>query len=575
MQDYIKRIRRLGANDAVNGEVINSVVQELEHNIDLLYGAQNSLRQDKSLASLLYGNLLDYDQTGYKRFINGGQMDAIEKVIVFDSGVGTIALDEADLYDGKSFLTWSIPQGITNNIVLRRNIKVPEALLGQKILVGFKVIGYSSGIIQTGERFDIYVNNTYSGSGDSGLVNKDGIEVFKTVYGVYDLGAEETNIEISLVRSVVNTATPSSYLIRLQSVLACFHVLSNTHYELNFPTQIGPLNGVVPDINYFYDFENISVNPIPSFIFSTYINSASGTYSPYTINITSQETVGLDEFFVGPVSTGDGTGKDSGNRIDLASFLDINHKHNHITVTFSASDSYTDLIFDDGSSYELIFEGDTTIAELVVANGTYVSISTDYELKTTDVTISDSKVNFTNNGSIQNKLTLENLTVSNGDLYAETTIFSMPIASEGMVIVNQGSNVDIIIDNSIHTNASAQYGFGFSTGPIEVADHSNFSVTNNNVNLMGHIGFGDGVAKSIEVQNHSSFTYLGTGQLSTSSDDKTIKATKHSSVEIENMQMDGVTAFDDYDLSIFSSLSTTGINDITGTTVQSYVYEFQ
>ncbi len=57
MEDYIKRIRRLGADDAVNGKVINSVIQELQHNIDLLYGAQNSTRQDKNLASLFPGRL--------------------------------------------------------------------------------------------------------------------------------------------------------------------------------------------------------------------------------------------------------------------------------------------------------------------------------------------------------------------------------------------------------------------------------------------------------------------------------------------------------------------------------------
>ena len=118
MEDYIKRIRRLGGDDAVNCDVLNSVIQQLQHNIDLLYGAQNSSRQDKNLSSLIYGNMLDYDKTGYKRFVNGGQMDAIEKVLAFDASVGSTTLEEVDVYDGRSFLTWTIDSGISSNLSL-------------------------------------------------------------------------------------------------------------------------------------------------------------------------------------------------------------------------------------------------------------------------------------------------------------------------------------------------------------------------------------------------------------------------------------------------------------------------
>jgi hypothetical protein len=580
MKDYIKRIRRLGADDAVNGEVLNSVVQQLQHNIDLLYGSQTSTRQDKSLAQLLFGNVLDYDQTGYKRFVNGGNMDAIEKVIAFDVDVGTTILEEADYYDGKSFLSWAVDEGITSNVVLKRNIKIPEALQGQKILVAFKVMGFQDGSIKQSERFDVYINESYSGSGDTGLATRGDNNTFKTIYGVYDLGAEETNLEIALTRSIANGTVPSNYIVRVQSVFAGLHTLSNSSYELNFPTELGPLRGTVPDINYFYDFENVSVNPMPGFLVSSFIDGATGQNSSYTINITSQETVDLDAFFVGPVSSGDGSGKDGSNRIDYSSFLDINHKFSNITANFSPSDTYNNVIFDGATSYDIVFEGDVTISGsgLVISDSAHVNLNTDYDFEVSDITVKDSSLTITAPGisGEYGRLTLNNLNVDSGRLEVNANVFSMPIATDSTMKVENKSDVEINLDDSNNVNSSADHGFGFSSGPIEIDNYSSLTINNSNSNFLGHIGFGDGVKESIDVRGNSSLAVHGLGEVSTSSVDKTIKATKYSSVIIEDIQKDGgLTAFSGYDLSVFSSLSTTGISGISGDSVQSYVYEYE
>jgi hypothetical protein len=578
MKDYIKRIRRIGPNDAVNGEVLNSVVQQLQHNIDLLYGSQNNSRQDKSLAELLFGNILDYDQIGYKRFVNGGNMDAIEKIIAFDVSSGVTQLEEQPYYTGEYFLSWSIDENIVNNIQLIRTVKVPEALLGQKLLVGIKLMGFSAGNIITNERFDIYVNNTYCGSGDTGIISLNGENTFKSIYGVYDLGSEESSIEVRVVRSITNINTPANYIIRVQNMFVGFHVISNTSYELNFPSKLGPLSGNVPDINYFYNFDNVSVVPNPSFFFSSMVNTVSGATTPYVINITSQAQPDLDTYYVGPVGTGDQTGIDSSNRMSYTTFFGKTNSKNSLNVIFSSSSAYSDFIFDDGGVYNLTFEGDAVVSGqgLLVQNSSQVNIMTDYPFTASNINVYDSNIFFSDNGGVSaNKLTINNnFYAVNSEVVINTGIFSMPISGDGVVNILDRSFLGVILTDTDYTNNSAQYGFGFSTGNIKINNYSSLDIKNNNTNLLGHIGYGDGLSASLYVNNHSSLYAEGI-ELSTSSNIRQIKAFKHSSVEVEHIQKDGgATAFQNYDLNVFSSLSTTGISGISGTKNQSYTYEF-
>ena len=66
MEEYINRVRKLGPNDVVNGETFNTVIQQLQHNVDLLYRSQASSVQNWNISEILFGNMMDYDQIGQK-----------------------------------------------------------------------------------------------------------------------------------------------------------------------------------------------------------------------------------------------------------------------------------------------------------------------------------------------------------------------------------------------------------------------------------------------------------------------------------------------------------------------------
>jgi hypothetical protein len=575
MRDWIKNIRKLGTNDSVNGKVLNSVIQQVQHNLNLLFSSQNNTRQDKNLTELLYGNLLDYDQIGYKRFVNGGAFDTVEKILSFDALSGNVQLEEVDLYDGDYFMSWFIDEGIIDNIILSRTINIPDALMGQKLVIGCKLMGYVSGAVEEDERFDIYVNNRYCGSNDTKLSTVSGSPIFGTIYGAYDLGSEEKNIKIDIRRSSTNSATPANYMIRVQNMFVGLNTLASTSYELNFPTDLGFLNGVAPDINNFFDFENINVKPIPTFITTT--KTIDGGTGNYTINVTEAIETLQNMYYLGLNSSGDASGVDASNRMSVATFFTSLKNTSGYVLSIEGFSGYSNFTFDDGNSYDIIFEGDTTIAGtgLTVTNGTYVNINTDYELVLSNLTVNDSVLKIDNNGATTNKFTTDFLNVNNSNLSFYTVTFSMPVASDGQVKIYNNSHVNITIPSTATSNASATYGIGVSFGPIEVKDNSLLSVDCNNNTFSSHIGYGSGVEKSFIIEDYSNFKIDMEGILSTSSDNKDFEIKKHSSSLIKNMQLDGgVTSFGSYTLQYFSILSTTGIGDLVGSSVQSHIYEY-
>jgi hypothetical protein len=113
MQEYINKIRKLSHNDSLNNDVFNSTIEQLEHNIQLLYRSKASSTYNWNISELVFGNLMDYDQVGEKRYINGGLINSLEKVLTFSSTVGSVTFEEIQVLDNKYWLRWDIPSNIT------------------------------------------------------------------------------------------------------------------------------------------------------------------------------------------------------------------------------------------------------------------------------------------------------------------------------------------------------------------------------------------------------------------------------------------------------------------------------
>jgi hypothetical protein len=77
MDGYIPKIRLLSEYDTFSEDNVNSIVQQLQHNIDLLYNNMASSPNNWNVSEIIYGNMMDFDSTGQKRFSNGGRMDTI------------------------------------------------------------------------------------------------------------------------------------------------------------------------------------------------------------------------------------------------------------------------------------------------------------------------------------------------------------------------------------------------------------------------------------------------------------------------------------------------------------------
>ena len=116
LREYISRVKRLGPNDLINGDTFNGVLDELQHNIDILYNQQKSSHVTWNVSDLVFGNLKDFDSTGQQRFVNGGLYDSIEKILPFESTVGTLHFEEIELLNQQSFMRWEVPEGITSNV---------------------------------------------------------------------------------------------------------------------------------------------------------------------------------------------------------------------------------------------------------------------------------------------------------------------------------------------------------------------------------------------------------------------------------------------------------------------------
>jgi hypothetical protein len=580
VEEYLGRIKKLGSNDVVNGSTFNAVIEQLQHNIDLLYRSQASSVQNWNISELLFGNLLDYDQTGEKRFVNGGKLDSVEKILAFKSTVGAVSFEETSIMDNDAWLRFEVPPAISSNIQLIRNIVVPEALRHQSILLGFKIYATASNTAVIGERYEIYVNGEYSGTGETGITSINGKDSPKTIYGVYQLNGSESNLEVALVRSVTNGVTPSNYVVRVQNVLATLHSLSVSSFTLNYPTSGSSFIGMGADINSFYDFENNSIRVIPSFLIT---NEHLAGNSSLTVNITSMMPPVQSTYYIGLAGTGDQTGSNSSNMMSAATFFALPSFSTNQVNIYLNNDAYSDFMFDKASYVIAISSNadNVSVANVTAKNGANVIFNvtpsvSNSNLSLTNISVSEKALLKINSLGAKNVL-LNNKSLSvdeSGYVKFDVGTFSAPISS-AVFSVNNGSVVDVTLANTALTNSSTTQGFGLSTGPLQVKNNSVVSLISKNSSLSYHIGVGD-TSPSVDISNSSTLNISGFNMITTSSAVHSIAATKHSDIEILSplQTISGATAFTSYTAKYYSSLGTVSdLSSLSGNVVSSVVYQ--
>jgi hypothetical protein len=584
VEEYINRVRKLGPNDVVNGETFNTVIQQLQHNVDLLYRSQASSVQNWNISEILFGNMMDYDQIGQKRFVNGGKLDALEKVLPFNAEVGTVTFEENEVLNNDYWLRWDVPASIRDNVRLVRNIAVPEALRHQNILLAFKLAVFEGNTIKTNERYEIYVNGVYAGTGETGTTVINGIEQAKTIYGTYNLTGTETNLEISLVRSITNGDTPLNYNVRVQNVFVGLHTLGNDSFSMNFPVSGSSFVGAGADINAFYDFGNNSIRPIPSFL----INDAhlEGTGS-LTVNITAQSNISQEEYYIGISGTGNNLGTSSEDVMPVEDFYDIEtFPLSVINVNLQKSDSYDTFDFDKGN---YIVHIDDDIDEIVidtvnVCNSSSVEfVVAPHALDTTinikNLNVKDkSRFEVHPSGSQRLRFLNENIVVSDSSyLEIEAGVFSQPIISGGNNYIHNGGKALIKLPDVGMQNTDGEYAFGCSLGSCVLDHYAFLTINTDNSNLRIHFGQGEEDIP-INLDNHSHVSIKGFTQVTTSALEKIFRGRLHSSIEIfDDIQSDGgATAFDEINMELFSTFGSpvetdTFVEDL----IESFVYQIE
>jgi hypothetical protein len=565
VEEYISKHKRFDQNDFVNAEVFNAAVETLQHNIDLLFNQWKSSHVTWNVSELLFGNLLDFDSTGQKRFVNGGKMDVIEKILLFKPFVGSIRLEKKNILNNNRWLTWDIPRYLTSNVKLSRSIALPETIRHQNLLIAFKFATYQNNTVLQNERFEVYVNGVHSGSFNSGTVEINGIVEAKTGFAVYSLTGNESNILIELVRSPTNTEVPNNYSVKISNIFCGLHTLGNSAYKMNFPGCGSSFVGKNADIEAFYDFQNNAVRPIPTFLIG---NEHMEGDSSLTINVTETPLTAQTTFYVGLNGSGNNTGINSENRISFADFFALeDFSSRTITVDFEYAEGYGDMIFTSGN-FDVYLHGNTKCNKIKCIKNSYVTIQTSGDsdlIDVGDIVVQDHSNLVLKNGTGDGTLRIDAdsfLVEDFGDVYILCGTFGMDLNTSKECEISNNSTVLIELNNSAIVNADGRNGYGFSVTPINAKKFSTFQVINNNTNNLVALITRSSVRDiAIQARRHSHVSFSsGFSILATLADTPNIQAEIHSSIELQSdIQSDGgTTSFEEIVLSAYSTLGGTG-----------------
>lgn len=597
MEGYLPRIKRFSDIEAISEENINTVIQQLQHNIDLLYNNMLSSPQNWNVSEMLFGNMADYDSTGQKRFINGGKIDSIEKVLSFTASIGTPQLEVNDqlmVYNstnkiqGEKWLRLDIDEGITSNIILSRQIQIPPPLRHQNILIGVKICGFINND-HTEERFDIYVNGIHCGHGNSGVILYKGQWNIKTIYGTYSLTGEERNLDIKIARSPINSSIPANYRIRMSNVFVGLNTTNISSYLFNSEGVAAPFTGSRTDINSFYDFTNNAIVPIPRFLSDS--QSISGSINnPQIINISAFVPSIQDTYYVSVLGSGNKTGVSLDNQMAQEDFFAIgNFQTSKINVYFEPDVSYTNLTFNCGCYYIINCEGDFYARDLLIDNGSTVywdqtvieNEDDEVELRFDNITVKGKSRFEVSTSSTSKKLkfycykSIDILENSGIDMTA--AIFGMPLDQDFHTYIYDHSYFNLSISSTDYINSSSSFGFGCVMTPLYIEKYSNLNINCYNTNLSMHIAHSTNQAKASVLRNNSRVDISGFNILTTYADERVFYGYSYCTYEIDcpiqTTTDDCLTAFNLIHLEIFSSFGSLALtNEPEKILVESFIY---
>tara|TARA_B100001059_G_C17806485_1_gene569499 strand:- start:362 stop:2155 length:1794 start_codon:yes stop_codon:yes gene_type:complete len=596
MQQYITKVKRFSTIDSLNPKSLNGVVNQLQHNIDILYNSISLSNKNWNVSELVFGNLLDVNSTGEKVFVNGGRLDSIEKVLSFTPSIGTASYENnkelvvnvngtPTSIEGEHFLRWDVPTNISNNIVITRNIVIPEQLRHQNILLGFKLSGYIFNEAIGDERFDIYVNGKYVGTGETNIIEHNGLYKMKTIYGNYSLSGSERNLEVKLVRSSTQANTNSDYRIRIQDVFIGLNSLALDQYYLNFPTS----SSLDTDISGFYDFDNNSIIPVPKIW--TNINAPS-TNSDINVTLNPVEQTYQDEYWIAKEATGNGLGTTSDNKMSANDFFNISSfSSSKVTIHLDCSDTYGSFNFDKGGHYDIISNcGDIFCGDILVDNGSVVDFSFDIPDDSNKITFSCSSITIDNKSRLSINIVDESARLEcycNGSLNVlgqssckiNTGVFGMPLDKSIITRINDHSHLYITLLDSNFQNNDSGLGIGCVVAPVNANKYSFIDLNCLNDLLTCHVSNSTIQDKPVLIKNNSQLIMSGFSTINTFTNDRTFYAFLHSSIEIngeveftEGSTCD--TSFQKIELGLFSTFGAKTIpSHIEKELIESFVYE--
>lgn len=277
MSEFIKNISKLSSENAVSPRSANLPHDELQHNIETIYNSLANTYKVGDIGQLLYGNILDLDSNGQRKYVNGGTFDTDEKVFSWNSHNGTeislttirdaIRDDTGSYTNGVMKVKLSRPSASSGEAYARitRIIQLPPAIRTQKLIIAVKAAAISKDgrydelpltmkvngrkavtckvnysleegtvVAPTGPHYNDTENLYFSGtvpalsasdvefmkpSASSGLaadIYAPAAPYFETVYLTYDLSADENTLEIEIGYDENNDTFPdgSSRLFR-------------------------------------------------------------------------------------------------------------------------------------------------------------------------------------------------------------------------------------------------------------------------------------------------------------------------------------------------------------------------
>lgn len=155
MSEFIKNISKLSSENAVSPRSANLPHDELQHNIETIYNSLSNTYKVGDIAQLLFGNILDLDSNGQRKYINGGKFDTDEKVFSWNAHNGAelsltnisddIRDDTGGYTDGVMKMKISRPSTSSGELYSRitRIIQLPPAIKMQKIIIAVKAAAIS------------------------------------------------------------------------------------------------------------------------------------------------------------------------------------------------------------------------------------------------------------------------------------------------------------------------------------------------------------------------------------------------------------------------------------------------